>query len=189
MKRHLLRTGVALAMALGIVVCEIQASSSSRKKEKKEVYSALKPWEKKYIDRGEVAPGFTPDMVYIAMGKADKVDSKDLPEGHVDLWTFSRCYPEPLIVHRYQNTKFTAESAYQPAELQGSIGASTVSASSGTVVAGNATTGTAAPSGSIAKTGGAQGGTMEPAAPQSYTIQVLFENGKVARMSCTPNIN
>ncbi len=181
---------MAVAAVLAVTVCYSEASTSSRKKEKKEVYASLKPWEKKYIDRGEVAPGFTPDMVYIAMGKADKVDSKDLPEGHVDLWTYTRCYPEPLVIQRYKNEKLSADTAYQPAALQNSVGSATSAMSAGTMVSGNASAAGAGTSGSgIAKTGGPQGGTMEPAAPQSYSIQVLFENGKVSKMSCTPNMN
>jgi hypothetical protein len=189
MKRHLIPAGVALAVALFATVCDSHAGIAARKKEKHNVYDASKKWEKNYMDRGEVAPGFLPDMVYIAMGKADKVESKDLPEGHVDLWTYTRTYPEPLVVHRYQNTPLTAESAYQPAALQNSVGASTAYATSGNGISSGAASGTAAPTGSISKTGGPQGGTMEPAAPQSYTIQVLFENGKVSKMSCTPNMN
>jgi hypothetical protein len=191
MKQHLFRTGAALAIALFVFVGVSEAGISARKKEKSDVYAKLKPWEKKYIDRGEVAPGFTPDMVYIAMGKSDKVENKDVPEGHVDLWTYSRCYPEPLVVHRYMNTKFTAESGFQAASLQNSVGTSTVAVSSGTLQSGSAQTAATAGSsgGSISKTGGPQGGTMEPANVQSYTIQILFENGKVAKMSCSPNIN
>jgi len=42
---------------------------------------------------------------------------------------------------------------------------------------------------SIGKTGGPQGGSMEPATLQSYTMQVLFQNGKAAKMAAVANLN
>jgi hypothetical protein len=42
---------------------------------------------------------------------------------------------------------------------------------------------------SIAKTGGPQGGTMEPADLTSYTIEVLFAGGKVVRIGAEKNPN
>lgn len=39
----------------------------------------------------------------------------------------------------------------------------------------------------IMKTGGPPGSSLAPADVPSYTLQVLFENGQVARLSAVPN--
>ena len=114
MNKNHLPLGAAVLLTLVLVGCETDGGISARTQEKSAVYATLKPWEKKYIEKGTVAVGFTPDMVYMAMGHPDKVESKDLPEGHVDLWTYSRYYPDLSSIHGFQSAKFTAESAYQP---------------------------------------------------------------------------
>ena len=187
MKRSFLPYCLIALLGLTVAAGDAWASLSSRKKEKKEVYAALKPWEKKYIDKGMIATGFTPDMVYIALGKADKVETKDLPEGHVEMWTYTRAYPDVSSLRGFQSAAFTPESAFQtmPTSTQSAAGANP-----------NAIGGSSIPRGmdrgggeSISKTGGPQGGTMEPAAPPSYTIQVIFTDGKAAKMSAVPNMN
>src|SRR4051812_31746473 len=124
MKKSFLRLCLLVLLSTSVAV-DARASLSSRKKEKKEVYAALKPWEKKYVDKGTIAVGFTPDMVYIAMGKADKVESKDLPEGHVELWTYARAYPDLSQLRGFVSAAFTPESAFQtmPTSTQSAAGA------------------------------------------------------------------
>jgi hypothetical protein len=187
MKKPSLSFCLILVVGLALGVGEAAASLSSRKKEKAQVYAALKPWEKKYIDKGTIATGFTPDMVYIAMGKPSKVESKDLPEGHVDMWTYTRVYPDLSSLRGFTSAPFTPESAFQtmPATTQSAAGSNP-----------NAIGGSSIPRGmdrgggeSISKTGGPQGGSMEPAAPPSYTIQVIFTDGKTSKMSAVPNMN
>lgn len=45
----------------------------SRIKEKSEVYAGLTRQQQKDVNWGYIRPGFTPDMVYIALGKPDQV--------------------------------------------------------------------------------------------------------------------
>src|SRR5471030_935786 len=101
MKTYLLPAGAGAALLLALLVtgCESDGGMSARAQEKSATYAALKPWQKKYIDKGAVTIGFTTDMVYISMGRPDKVDTKDLAEGKAELWTYSRYYPSVDRIH------------------------------------------------------------------------------------------
>jgi hypothetical protein len=179
MKTHLIPVGAAVALALLITGCETDGGVSARAQEKSAVYSALKPWQKKYVDKGAIAMGFTTDMVYIAMGRPDKVETKDLPEGKTDLWTYKQYYPDVDAIHGFGHADFSTESAYQPQPSTTQLDAQTGKTVPTGMARGGADT--------IGRTGGPQGGTIEPADLRSYTIKVLFANGKVVRMGADPN--
>lgn len=176
MKPHFIPAGAALVLALILTGCETDGGLSARAQEKSATYTSLKPWEKKYIDKGAIAAGFTADMVYIAMGRPDKVETKDLPEGKAELWIYSRFYPSIDAVHGFKHQEFTTESAYQPQRSTTGRGGVPVGMDMGT-------------GSSISATGGPQGGSMEPADLRSYTIKVLFAGDKVAKIGAAMNDN
>lgn len=177
MKKYLIPAVAALLLTLFITGCESSGGIPARAQEKSAAYGALKPWQKKYIDKGSVSVGFTPDMVYIAMGNPDKVDQADLPEGKAEMWTYSRYYPNVDAIHGYRSANFSTESAYQPQP------ATQQTNSGGTTPLGQSRGGGP----SIGTTGGPQGGSMEPAELRSYTIRVLFADGKVVRFGADQN--
>jgi hypothetical protein len=114
MKQPFLLRGAALLLCLLAAGCATDGGVTAREKEKADVYATLQPWQKRFIEKGVVASGFTPDMVYMAMGKPSKVETKDFPEGHAELWTYDRYYPYIDAVHGFRFAPFTTESAYQP---------------------------------------------------------------------------
>ena len=125
--------------------------------------------------------------MYIAMGRPDTVEKKEMPEGKVELWTYNRFYPHVDAVHGFQHANFSAESAYQPQQAASQTAAgsnpSAIGAHTqplGTDIGGGQ---------SIGKTGGPQGGSMEPADLTSYTIKVLFADGIVVRIGADRNPN
>ncbi len=157
--------------------CESDNGIAARTREKSAAYASLQDWQKTYISRGEIAAGFSPDMVYMVMGSPTRVETKDLPEGRAELWTYRRYYPETRVLRgfHYDTAPFTTESVYQtsPPAL--------VRSSSGRLVP----RGMGLPQ-SIATTGPPQG-TMEPADLRSYTCWVLYRDGKVARLIARVN--
>jgi len=183
MKTFPVSVGAAVLLAVMLAGCESDGGIAARSQEKSAVYASLKPWQKKYIDKGTVAEGFTPDMVYIAMGKPDKVDTKDYPQGKVEIWTYSRFYPTDGALRGMRYANFNVDSAYTPGVTTTQVDASTGK----TVPLGMGTSGGAGTS--ISKTGGPQGGSMEPANLASYTIQIMFEKGNVSKMAASPNVN
>ena len=179
MKKHLILAGTASLLALLVTGCETDGGIASRTQEKSTAYAALKPREKSYVAKGVIAVGFTPDMVYMAMGQPTKTETQDTAGDHVELWTYGRFYPNVDAAHGFSFASYTKESAYQPQmpTTQTSASGKQVPLGMGSIPE------------SIAKTGGPQGGSMEPGDLRSFTIVVLFKNGTVARIGATENFN
>jgi hypothetical protein len=85
-------TLVCIATVALLAGCEM-SGASGRIEEKSAVFSSLTPEQKQIIEAGDIDIGFTPDMVYMALGKASKSEVKDSPDGTVTLWTYNRYYP------------------------------------------------------------------------------------------------
>ena len=168
--------GTALLLALLVTSCETTGGIATRAQEKSATYATLKPWQKKYIDTGSIAEGFTADMVYIAMGQPDQVDPKELPGGPAELWTYRRFYPRADALHRFSHGTLGMDSG-GPARQAPSQATSTGNLSPGAGRNGLPTT----------NNGGLQGGSMEPADLRSYTVKVLFKNGRVTRVGADQN--
>ena len=182
MKKFLIISGAAIGLALLVAGCS--TGPSARIQEKASVYATLKTWEKKHIEKGVIANGFTPDMVYMAAGNPSNVKS----QGNEELWTYHNYYPPVDAVHMGY-APYRTETPYQPALTQNpNYGQAPYVDDDG---AGPAYQPTAIghPTGmdrgggpSIATTGAPQGSTIEPADLESYTLLVLFVDGKVTRI-------
>jgi len=167
--------GAALGLALLVTGCETD-SSSARIKEKSAAYATLKPWEKNYIDKGVIALGFTPDMVYMAIGNASLVEPLDSPGGKAEKWTYKNYYP--TVEAGALKYNLNSEQHYQPSNTE-------PSPTGGQMPRGMGGLGTGPQS--IATTGGPQGGSMELADLPSYTLWVTFQDGKVVKLKLDPN--
>ncbi len=187
MNRHYLPLGAALLLALCLAGCESTGSIAGRTQEKSAVYATLKRWEKNYIERGSVAVGFTPDMVYMALGHPSSIDTRDFSTGHAELWTYRRSYPKREAIRGFKPVMLTLDSADQSAADLNRDNASGPNYSNGLRAVQTPAELSHSNSESIGTTGGPQGGSMEPADVLSYTIQVLFENGQVVRLAAVPN--
>jgi len=172
MKNVLSLLAAAIGLALLVTGCETDGSSA-RIQEKSAVYATLKPWEKNYIEKGVIALGFTPDMVYMSIGNASKVEPVDSPVGKGEMWTYKNYFP--TVNANALKYNYNTESHYQPSGTQ-SNGAG-----------GQQPLGTSRAGGpSLGTTGGPQG-TMDLADLPSYTLWVTFQDGKVIRMKLDPN--
>ena len=61
---------------------------AGRAQEKATVYNALSPAVQKHIKDGSVEVGYTEDMVYIALGKPNSVETKFVGSGPVQVWVY-----------------------------------------------------------------------------------------------------
>jgi hypothetical protein len=182
MKPHLaLFAGLAIGLALWVTGCESDGGVSARAQEKSSVYVTLKPWQKRLVDKGTIGQGLTPDMVYIAMGKPDQVETKEDPQGHVELWTYTHFYPNVDAIHGFRHAGFTTESAYQPQIPQFQ------DQGNGPYHGPLIPYGMAGHPESIGKISSGQGGTIEPADLRSYTVKVLFASDKVVQIGADEN--
>ena len=192
MKKRSLPLGAAALFAVFVTGCETDGGIAARTQEKSAVYATLKLSEKRFIEKGVIAIGFTPDMVYMAMGHPSKVESQEFPEGKRELWTYSHYYPNYDAGQGFRTAPYTTESHYQRDTTVAANGRSygDPTAANGMhrepigMDIGNRGTGPSIDGGSPP-----QGGSMEPADLQSYTFMVLFKDGKVARFGADPNIN
>jgi hypothetical protein len=180
MKTRSIALGAAAWVALFLAGCETTGRISARTQEKSAVYSKLQRWEKMYIDRGLVAVGFTPDMVYMAVGRPTKAEPRDLSGVQSELWIYKHFFPTPDANYaRFGNGSAEPVNPPAPARVAPAENPAAAKASRGM--------GTASmdhPSNFA--TGGPQGGSMEPSDLQSYTLYVLFEDGKATKVGINP---
>ncbi len=181
--------GVIVAFAVLFTGCEFDNGIAQRKKEKADVYASLQVWQKRFIDKGVIAKGFTADMVYLAMGHPSKVEAKELKDGHAELWSYKNYYPNDMqaTMGGYRAAEFTRESPYQPQfkDTQDAPGSDPHNNFNQQVPVGMAISHSELPS--LSKAGPPQGASMEPADLQSYTYVILFLNGKVVRIYAAYN--
>ena len=176
MKKSLPLLGAALGLALLITGCETDGSSA-RIQEKSAVYATLKPWQKKYVDTGVVAMTFTPDMVYMAIGNP----STKTPTGDSEVWVYKNYYPTVQAEANKRN--LNSETSFGHSNTIGGVLMES-NGTGGSRPAGSAQGGAGQ---SISTTGGPQGGSMEPADLQSYTLTVTFTKGAVSKLKLDPN--
>jgi hypothetical protein len=64
---------LALAALLALSACGTMSTVDRRSREKAAVYNAATPAQQKLMRERWIGPGFTPDMVYIALDSPDKI--------------------------------------------------------------------------------------------------------------------
>jgi hypothetical protein len=92
-----LLTLLTCIVALVLAGC---STVQSRIEEKSAVFNALPAETQSRIQQGLVDVGYTQEMVYIAMGKADKVVERSTGSGEETVWVYNSYYQE------YQGSQF-----------------------------------------------------------------------------------
>jgi hypothetical protein len=100
------------AIALGLVAC---STVSSRIEQKADVFAKLDPATQLKIKQGIIDLGFTPDMVYIALGRPDETREIATEGGRETVWTYNSYYD------RYEGTVHTGyrRSVYWDPRIKG----------------------------------------------------------------------
>lgn len=65
------------------------ATPASRIKKNPELYASFPPEAQALIAKGEVAIGFTSDMVSMALGPADRIYNRVTAEGTLEVWSYT----------------------------------------------------------------------------------------------------
>ncbi len=78
-------------LLLGLAGC---STFEKRSEEKAAVFSALDPNAQEKLRQGMVEIGYTPDMVYIALGAPDSKSERTTAEGRDMIWIYSAYYSE-----------------------------------------------------------------------------------------------
>jgi hypothetical protein len=115
--------GLVVIAALSTAGCS--SGISSRIQEKSEVYSELTPTVQKNLREGTIEPGYTADMVYMALGHPSAVKVKDSSRGKIGIWVYRNFYPEGYatapVTPRFK-TGTSADAIATPATLSDSNG-------------------------------------------------------------------
>jgi len=77
---------IVLAAVFALSACSTMSTIEGRTKEKSAVFAAAAPWQQRLMREGWVDVGFTPDMVYIAIGQPDKTATAD--NGATEIWIY-----------------------------------------------------------------------------------------------------
>lgn len=85
----IVRSCLAVLSVLAIAGC---ATPESRIKEKPEVFNSFPPDIQSKVRTGQVDIGYSKDMVYIALGKPDRVYTRTTAEGTYEVWSYTDRY-------------------------------------------------------------------------------------------------
>ncbi len=75
------------------------------------LFASFTAEQKEKILKGEVALGFTPDMVLMAAGSPDKLATRRTAQGTSEVWTYLSYAPHPISYAGYHNY-FSYNSGY-----------------------------------------------------------------------------
>lgn len=84
---------LGLLVTLALAGCQAGSTLKARIREKAAVFAALPPARQAQVEKGVVEVGFTPDMVYMALGRPNEVHDVTLPEGKETTWTYRNILP------------------------------------------------------------------------------------------------
>ena len=80
-----LLTLLALAAAAALAGC---ASPAARIKANPQLFASISPANQELIRHGQIALGFTPDMVLLALGEPDRVTQHTDASGTTEMWRY-----------------------------------------------------------------------------------------------------
>ena len=92
---------VLVLAVLGLAGC---STVGTRIREKSAVFATLAPNVQQEIRKGQVEPGFTPDMVYMALGAPDERREHHTVKGDRELWIYlsiSEDWQGEVVRYRY----------------------------------------------------------------------------------------
>ena len=79
--------GAAAAVAL-IVSSGCQSPRAARIRDHAELFASLDPATQQVIREGLFLPGFTPQLVFISLGKPNEVTTRETEHGTVEVWRY-----------------------------------------------------------------------------------------------------
>lgn len=84
----------ALFLAVTMLLLGACSTTRSRINRNQALFDTLTPVEQAQIQQGIVDIGFTPEMVYMALGRADNVQDRVTPNGTLTIWVYNRFFRE-----------------------------------------------------------------------------------------------
>ncbi len=97
MKTPLRTLAAALSLLPVMLLVGCSNGISARIAEKSAMYEQLRPEIQQNLRDGLVEPGYTADMVYIALGAPTRTVVKDTSHGKVGYWIYDNLYPQGYV--------------------------------------------------------------------------------------------
>ncbi len=88
---------IGVIAAFALTGCHPTAGIPARIQEKSAVFSHLTDAQKRNIEKGVIEVGDTTDMVYMALGKPQKIREEKLPEGRETTWIYENFALPPTM--------------------------------------------------------------------------------------------
>lgn len=76
------------AMSIAVVVLGCQSTRATRIQQNAELFASLDPFAQQVIKQGFFAHGFTPELVYMSLGKPNQVATEETENGPVQVWKY-----------------------------------------------------------------------------------------------------
>lgn len=83
---------IVLALALAVVVVAGCSTPASRIKKNPELFASFPPTVQKNLMKGKIDIGYTKNMVFIALGKADREYTRTTASGLTEVWSYTDTY-------------------------------------------------------------------------------------------------
>lgn len=88
------RLPLLLLATLVLAGCGTVSTIARRSQEKSAAVASATPRQQRQMKHGFIAPDFTPDMVYVALDKPDRI--KKYPGGHLERWVYYNFNRRPV---------------------------------------------------------------------------------------------
>lgn len=85
--KSLLLLRVAL-LVVAAVSTGCQSTRAARIREHAALFATLDPFTQKVVSDGLFNYGFTPELLYMSLGKPNRVETSDGDRGHVEIWVY-----------------------------------------------------------------------------------------------------
>lgn len=102
------RLTLLLLAALALAGCGSVSTIARRSQEKSAAVTSATPRQQRQMKHGFIAPDFTPDMVYVALDRPDRIIQK--PGDHLEYWIYYNFTRRP--VSYTLDTNRAADSGY-----------------------------------------------------------------------------
>lgn len=99
MYRTSLRTFLTAALLLGLLGC---ATPAHRIERNPELFASFPAEVQETVREGRIEPGYSADMVYIALGYPNRKAVRRTPNGNVEVWIYSSSYYTSVAVPAYR---------------------------------------------------------------------------------------
>jgi hypothetical protein len=83
-----------LAALLAVILLSACSTPDSRITENQAAFDRLPPEAQQKIRAGQVEPGYTHEMVYLALGKADRKYTRATEQGETEVWLYDDNTPQ-----------------------------------------------------------------------------------------------